>query len=83
MKLTDRQRDVLTRMSEGWTLKYNKIKGAWLRHGEDINFLNLNTFNSLTVQGYVAQFTFTPVTSGDFTRYYYLTEKGNEALCQK
>ena len=79
MKFTNRQREVLTRMSEGWELSRDTtINVANLSKDGETQRVELKTYFSLVPTEYIAQ------VPGEYPLIaYQLTDKGREALIQK
>ena len=77
MKLTIRQRDVLTKMAEGMML-YDDIPYGHIRLAGSNKAVQVNTFFSLLEANLIVQ---TAVNSSKHT--YQLTDKGREVLIQK
>lgn len=73
MTLTPRQRDVLTKMRDGWELM--KFGQAWLRNGVHRIDVNPMLFRSLVGKGLVQE-----VYSGELAYEYELTPAGREAV---
>ena len=73
MKLTKRQREVLTKMNEGCSLSYIPDKGLIWLHNKSHDWVSSNTVRSLVLKKYIVQ-------KPNEANVYVITEQGKEAL---